>query len=52
MLAVPSEEVLLQAFALIQQTLKFWGVVVPEKIQWQHLFQYLEYQFYPKQIVA
>ena len=48
-----ADGVLLQAFALIQQALKFWGVIVaPEKIQKQYPFQYLKHQLYPKQIVA
>ena len=39
LLAGCSEGVLLQAFALIQQALKSWGlVVVPEKIQRQYPF--------------
>jgi hypothetical protein len=53
LLADPSEEVLLQTFALIQQTLKSLGsVVVPEKFQRQYPFQYLGHRLYPKQIVA
>jgi hypothetical protein len=53
LLADPSEEVLLQTFALIQQALKSWGlVVVPEKTQRQYHFQHLEYKLYPKQIAA
>jgi hypothetical protein len=40
-------------FALIQQTLKFWGVVVvPKKIQRQYLSQYLGPQLYPRKIVV
>ena len=52
LLADPSERDL-QAFSLIQQALKSWGLVVaPEKTQRQHTFQYLGHQLYPKQIVA
>jgi hypothetical protein len=52
-LADLSEWILLQAFALIQQALKSWGlVVVPEKSQRQYPFQHLGHQLYPKQVVA
>ena len=52
LLADPSEGILLQAFALIQQAVKFWSSCCSEKIQRQYLFQYLGYQLYPKQTVA
>lgn len=53
LLAGPSEGVLLQAFALMQQALKSWAfVVTPEKIQRQYPFQYLGHQLYPKQTVT
>jgi hypothetical protein len=53
LLADSSEGDLLQTSALIQQALKFWGVVVaPEKIQRQCLFQCLGPQLYARQIVA
>jgi hypothetical protein len=50
LLADPSEGVLVQRFALlIQQGLKFGGVVVPlQKIQRQYPFQYLEHHLCPK----
>lgn len=41
------------SFALIQQALKFWGVVVaPEKIQRPYLFQYFGSQLYPRKSMA
>jgi hypothetical protein len=51
-LADPSEGLLLQALALIQQVLKPWRLVASEKIQRQYPFQYLGYHLHPKQIVA
>jgi hypothetical protein len=38
---MPLKGNLLQTSALTQQALRFWGVVVAEKIQRQYLFQYL-----------
>ena len=40
-------------FALLQQALKFWGVVVaPENIQRQYLFQYLGPQLYLRKVMV
>jgi hypothetical protein len=53
LLAGCSEGVLLQVFALIQQALKSWGLVVTlEKCQRKYTFQCLGYQLYSKQIVS
>ena len=48
-----SEVIVLQAFALIQQTLKaWWFKASPEKIKNPYPFQYLGHQLYPKQILV
>ena len=48
-----SEVIVLQAFALIQQTLKaWWFKASPEKIRNPYPFQYLGHQLYPKQILV
>ena len=48
-----SECIVLQAFALIQQTLKaWWFKASPEKIRNPYPFQYLGHQLYPKQILV
>ena len=48
-----SEGIVLQAFALIQQTLKaWWFKASPEKIKNPYPFQYLGHQLYPKQILV
>ena len=50
---MPLKGNLLQTFALIQWSLKFWGAIIaPEKIQRQYLFQYLGPQLYPRKIVV
>lgn len=53
LLADFSEGVFLHEFALIQQALKSWRLLIaPEKIQRQYPFQYLEHRLYTKSIVA